>query len=282
MEPKTLLRELEGCAALLRERRPWAPAACFFGGSGLGSVSALMEERAVLPYSALPSFPKTAAFSQENALAVGRVAGTETIAFDGRLHAYDGHSPAEIAFPVRLAHLLGARVFVASNLAGALNPAFKKGDLVRVDDHLNLMGMSPLAGPHEPWMGERYPDMSAPYDAGLTVWAHQAAVEAGLELKKGVYAAVLGPQLETRAEYRFLRAAGADLVGMSTVPEVIVARQLGMKVLVISVVSDECRPEDLRPIDLADVLEAARRAQAPLNGIFRRVLARLTRPEEAA
>lgn len=269
---KKFKRNLDLSTSCLRKHSKDKPEIALFLGTGLGSLSDKLACKAVIPYGKIPGFPRPSAFSQNNAVVMGSLDQRKIISFEGRFHAYEGHSYQEIGYPVRVAHAMGARTLIATNIAGGINLSYKCGDFVLVEDHLNLMGGNPLAGPHEPWMGERFVDMSEPYDKKLMQAAKAAAKKEKIQLKSGVYAAVLGPALETRSEYRCLRGIGADLVGMSTIPEVLVARQLGMKVLVLSVVSDECDPDNLKPIDVPKILEIAKKAQGPLSRILVRLL----------
>ncbi|MGH7198732.1 MAG: purine-nucleoside phosphorylase [Candidatus Omnitrophota bacterium] len=260
-----LRRDLEESVLYLRKRLGGKPRIAVEIGTGLGSLSDRMKKKTVVPYEDIPSFPRPSAFRQKNAVVAGFIRGKYVISFEGRFHAYEGHSFQEIGFPVRVAHALGARVFTATNIAGGINPSFRRGDFVLVEDHLNLMGNNPLVGRHEPWMGERFVDMSEPYDRSLLKLAEALMKEKGMPCKRGVHAAVLGPHFETKAEYRFLRNIGADLVSMSTVPEVLVARQLGMKTMVLSVISDVCDPDDLKPLHVPAVLAVAKRSAGPLS-----------------
>ena len=193
----------------------------------------------------------------------------------GRLHLYEGHELWRMMLPVRVMGLLGARVLVVSNAAGGLNPLWSKGDLVVLDDQINLLGDNPLVGPNLDELGPRFPDMSEPYDRALQTLAQEVALEAGIPLRRGVYAAVPGPNLETRAEYRMLRAMGADLVGMSTVPEVIVGRHMGQRVLGFSIITDECFPDALEPARIEDIIRVANEAQPGLTTVVEGVLERL-------
>jgi purine-nucleoside phosphorylase len=193
----------------------------------------------------------------------------------GRFHVYEGYSLPQVAFPVRVLGALGAGTLLVSNACGGMHPLWSSGDLMLLADHLNLLGDNPLAGPNDARLGPRFPDMSAPYDAGLRALARAAALELGITLREGVYAAVPGPNLETRAEYRMLRALGADVVGMSTVPEVTVARQAGMRVLGISVITDMCLPDALEPADIGRIVAAAGAAEPALRRLVTRVVERL-------
>jgi purine-nucleoside phosphorylase len=269
---KAFKRSLERSSAFLKSRFKNKPEIALFLGTGLGSLSDKVTGKVVVPYAKISGFPRPSAFSQNNAVVMGSIGKRKVISFEGRFHAYEGHSYEEIGFPVRVAHALGAKVLIATNIVGGVNFSYKCGDFVLVDDHLNLMGGNPLVGPHEPWMGERFVDLSQAYDRKLMKLARLVSKHEKIKLKKGIYAAVLGPHLETRAEYRFLRKIGADLVGMSTVPEVLVARQLGMRVLVISVVSDECDPDHLKPINVSKILGIAKNAQGPLSRVLTGVI----------
>jgi purine-nucleoside phosphorylase len=193
----------------------------------------------------------------------------------GRFHRYEGYSLQEITFPVRVMHALGARTLVVSNACGVMNPLWEKGDLMLIADHINLLGDNPLVGPNDETLGPRFPDMSEPYDAALRAIARAVAVESKMILREGVYVAVTGPSLETRAEYRMLRNAGADVVGMSTVPEVIVAVHAGMRVLGISILTDRCLPDALEPATVEEIIAVASRAQPRLTTLVRGVLDRL-------
>ena len=195
----------------------------------------------------------------------------------GRFHLYEGYDLGAVTFPVRVMNLLGARTLIASAACGGMNPDWKPGELVLLDDHINLLGNNPLAGPNLDELGPRFPDMSAPYDRDLQELARSVASEEGIPLHKGVYVAVQGPNLETRAEYRMLRGMGADVVGMSTVPEVIVARHMDMRVMGITIITDACLPDTLQPVEVASIIETARRAEPSLTAIVRGVVTRLSK-----
>jgi purine-nucleoside phosphorylase len=190
----------------------------------------------------------------------------------GRFHRYEGYSLREVTFPVRVMRQLGAHTLIVSNVSGGMNPLWQAGDLVVLDDHINLLGESPLTGPNLDDFGPRFPDMSEPYDRSLQTTAEDAALEQGVPLRRGVYVAVSGPNLETRAEYRMLRALGADIVGMSTVPEVIVARHMDMRVLGLSIITDECLPDALAPADIEEIIRTAMEAEPRLTALIRRIL----------
>ena len=244
-------------------------------GTGLGHLADALEDVTSVGYDALPHFPVSTVESHHGRLLKGTLAGVPVLAMQGRFHLYEGYSAQEVAFPVQVLAALGVEALLISNAAGGMNPLFRRGDLMLVTDHLNLQGANPLIGPNDDAAGERFPDMSEPYDAELRQVALDAAREAGIPLQRGVYAAVIGPNLETRAEYRMLRRLGADVVGMSTVPEVIVARHAGLRVLALSVVTDECFPEALQPVSIADILAAAAEAEPSLTRIVTEVASSL-------
>jgi purine-nucleoside phosphorylase len=203
------------------------------------------------------------------------LAGKTVVAMQGRFHRYEGYSLQQVTFPVRVLRALGADTLIVSNACGGMHPLWAAGDLMLICDHINLLGDNPLIGPNDDALGPRFPDMSAPYDPELRALAREVAVQQGIPLREGVYVAVQGPNLETRAEYRFLRTLGADVVGMSTVPEVIVARHGGMRVLGLSIITDQCLPDALEPASLAQILAVARVAEPKLTAVVRGVMARL-------
>jgi len=252
-----------------------APEAAVILGTGLGGLAERMHVEASVDYAAVPGMPLSTVESHAGRLLVGTLGGRRVVAMQGRFHAYEGYAMADVAFPVRVLHALGAPVLVVSNACGGMHPLWAPGDLMLIADHLNLTGDNPLAGSHDAAFGARFPDLSVPYDAGLRTLARRAATARGVTLREGVYASVLGPNLETRAEYRMLRSWGADVVGMSTVPEVVAARQLGMRVLGLSIITDQCLPDALEPADLAQILAAARRAEPALADVVCEVLASL-------
>ena len=241
-------------------------------GSGLYGLADAIECDAEVPYEDLPHFPLPTVPTQQGGLVCGVLEDVPVVAMQGRLHRYEGYTMAQIAFPVRVVRLLGAEALVVTAACGAVNPLWERGDIVVLDDHINLMGDSPLIGPNLDEIGPRFPDMSAPYDPALQELATKVALSQGTALRRGVYAAVVGPQLETRAEYRMLRRMGADVVGMSTVPEVIAARHAGMRVLALAVVTDMCLPDALEEVDIAAIVHAAQAAEPMLRSILRGVL----------
>lgn len=274
--PNVVAARVMRAATTVRERAGGAlhapPEAAVILGTGLGGLAARMHVEATVDYADVPGMPLSTVESHAGRLLVGTLAGRRLVALQGRFHAYEGYAMTDVAFPVRVLHALGARVLVVSNACGGMHPLWAPGDLMLIADHLNFTGDTPLAGPHDAAFGARFPDLSAPYDAGLRALARGVAAARGLTLREGVYASVLGPNLETRAEYRMLRLLGADVVGMSTVPEVIAARQLGMRVLGLSILTDQCLPDALEPADLAQILAAARRAEPALADVVGGVL----------
>ena len=228
-----------------------------------------------LPYKDIPHFPVSTVESHTGKLLMGYLGGKPVMAMQGRFHYYEGYSMNQIVFPIRVAKMLGIQTLLVSNACGGLNPNFERGDIMLINDHINFLGDNPLIGANDPDLGPRFPDMSQPYTKHLLVTANQVALDAGIKIHQGVYLAVSGPMLETKAEYRYMRQLGADAVGMSTVPEVIAAVHMGMKVLGVSVITDECFPDSLKPVSLDDVLNAAAMAKPQLTRIVMGMLERL-------
>ena len=245
-------------------------------GTGLGgSLEAEIDSAITIPYGDIPHFPEATVTSHAGQLVCGQWAGTTIVAMEGRFHYYEGHSMQEITFPVRVMRELGADLLVVSAACGAMNAHYTIGDLVIVEDHINLMGDNPLIGPNDDRLGPRFPDMCQPYDQDLVALAEQVGLAEGISCHRGVYVAVAGPNLETRAEYRFLRTIGADVVGMSTVPEVIVAAHAGLRVLGVVAVTDMCLPDALTPVNLDEIIEAANMAAPKLRKLVHQVLIKL-------
>ena len=268
-------QRIDECVAAVRERWQGEARVGIILGTGLGALSEQIEAEAVVPYAEIPTMPETTLEAHKGRLVLGTLAGQPVAAMDGRFHLYEGFSPLDVTLPVRILRGLGAEVLVVSNVAGGLNKFHNLGDLIVIEDHINLMGMNPLAGPNDEALGERFPDMIEPYDHRLIELAEEAALANGIKLRRGVYAAMIGPSLETRAEYRFLQIIGADLIGMSTVPEVIVAVHAGMRTLGISVVSDRCLPDALEPVNIEAIIRAGQEAEPKLKTIVTGVLERL-------
>ena len=241
-------------------------------GTGLGELINQIEVIHSIPYSDIPNFPVSTVEFHKGQLIFGKIGQVKVVAMQGRFHFYEGYTMQQITFPIRVMKELGIQYLLLSNAAGGINLHYKKGDLVLIDDHINLQGDSPLRGLNDPSYGERFTDLSQPYSQKLNDMLVEKATATGLSLKKGVYASVVGPNLETRAEYRYLRNIGADLVGMSTVPEVIVANQCGIPCAAVSVVTDECNPDNLHPVNIAEIIEVAGKADKKLSKLFAEVV----------
>lgn len=270
-----LYEQIQESAGFIRQRWPHTPVAAMVLGTGLGSLAADISPEAVLPYDQIPHFPRSTAPSHKGQLVCGTLGGQPIVAMEGRFHYYEGYSLQQITFPVRVFKALGASALLLTNAAGGLNPRFRKGDLMLIEDHINLMGDNPLIGPNDERLGERFPDMSQAYDRSLWQRLQQLALEERIPLQGGVLVALAGPCLETPAEYRFLRAIGADAVGMSTVPEVIVAVHARLPVAAISVITDMCLPDALTPVCLPEILQVAQQAEPLLRRLITRLVAAL-------
>jgi purine-nucleoside phosphorylase len=241
-------------------------------GTGLGGLVTEIKIEKEIAYNFIPHFPVSTVESHFGKLIFGRIGEKKVVAMQGRLHYYEGYNMAEITFPIRVMRLLGIQTLYISNAAGGLNLDYQKGDLMIIDDHINLQAENPLAGPNINEFGPRFPDMSRPYDPVLIDRAMEIAKEEGIRAHVGVYVSVSGPNLETRAEYRFLRMIGADVVGMSTVPEVIIANHMGLRTFAISVVTDMCDPDHLEPASVPDIIETATNAEPKLTRILSRMI----------
>jgi purine-nucleoside phosphorylase len=269
------MEQLEELASYLRERGIKEVDCAIVLGTGLGDLAQHIVPTVTLGYNQMPHLPVATVEYHFGKLLYGELEGRKVLAWQGRFHYYEGYGMDQIVMPVRVSRLLGARAVLLSNAAGGLRPGLKKGSLLCIDDHINLLPEHPLRGPNLDALGERFPDMSQPYHAGLQRALHEAADEAGLRLESGVYVSVPGPCLETRAEYRYLRTIGADAVGMSTVPEVIACAHMGMPCAAVSVITDECDPDRLAPFHIADIVAVARSSEAGLTSIVRGALRRL-------
>lgn len=241
-------------------------------GTGLHQVIDHIEVKQCIPYQDIPGFPVSTVEFHKGNLVYGTLAGKNVLVMQGRFHAYEGYSMQQIVFPIRVMKVLGVQKLFLSNAAGGINLNFKKGDLVLIDDHINLLSGSPLSGKNLDELGSRFPDMSEPYSTPLKKLFWQKAGALNIELKKGVYAAVHGPNLETRAEYRYLKIIGADMVGMSTVPEVIAAVHMNLPCVAVSVITDECDPDNLMPVDIAEIIAVAKQADSKLSRLFIEVI----------
>jgi len=267
-----LAREIKEAESFLRGRTTRSPLVGIVLGTGLGSLAQRIERSQAVSYADIPHFPVSTVEGHAGELVFGELAGVEIVAMSGRVHYYEGYTMKEVTFPVRVMKALGCKYLFLSNAAGGLNPLYEAGDIVLAVDHINLMGDNPLIGPNEDDLGPRFPDMSEPYDRRLIKIAEEVALDERIVVHKGVFAAVAGPNLETAAEYRFLRTIGADLVGMSLVPENIVAVHAGMSVLAFSVVTDLCFPDSLEPADIQKILGVAAEAEPKLTRLVIGVL----------
>ncbi len=244
-------------------------------GTGLGGLVKEIEIEYEIDYNELPHFPLSTVESHQGKLIFGKISGKDVVAMQGRFHYYEGYTMKQITYPVRVMKYLGIEKLIVSNACGGMNPMFQKGDLMLIADHINLLGDNPLIGKNEDELGPRFPDMSEPYSNELIDLAEKVALENNVKLHKGVYVAVPGPNLETKAEYRFLRQIGADVVGMSTVPENIVANHMGIQVLGISIITDECFPEALKPVDVKEIIQTAMTAEPKMTLIMKEVISKL-------
>jgi purine-nucleoside phosphorylase len=264
----SLYDRVQAAAGVVRGRSALVPEIGIILGTGLGGLAREISVEAEVPYAEIPGFPLSTVETHAGRLLLGRLGGRPVVAMQGRFHRYEGYDLQQVTFPVRVLYALGARTLIVSNACGGMNPLWGPGDLVLLSDHINLLGDNPLVGPNDERLGPRFPDMSAPYDPELRALARKAALELGIMLREGVYVAVPGPNLETRAEYRMLRAIGADVVGMSTVPEVIVAGHQGMRTIGISIITDQCLPDALEPADIGRIIATAGRAEPHLTRLI--------------
>ena len=270
-----LVKMVEEARELIANRCNLKPKVGIILGTGLGGLVSEIEVLGEIQYPDIPHFVSSTVETHSGSLLLGKLSGKNVVAMRGRFHYYEGYSMQQITFPVRVMRALGANTLVVSNACGGMNPAWDRGDLMAIEDHINLLGDNPLIGPNHGSLGPRFPDMSEPYSHELIRLAEEVALEEGIVLRKGVYVAVPGPNLETRAEYRFLRNIGADVVGMSTVPEVIVAVHSGMRVLGVSIITDLCMPDALEPADINEIIKVAGQAEPKLTCLISRVLERM-------
>ena len=276
-------RELvQGLAAKIQEaansiRSKWAvqPRVGLILGTGLGGLASQIQQSVVIPYGEIPHMPESTVISHAGQLVCGTLAGQPIVAMEGRFHYYEGYTMQEVTFPVRVMKALGVEILVVTNAAGGMNHQYQLADVAIIEDHINLMGDNPLRGRNDDTLGPRFPDMCHPYDPQLMILAEKTALELGIPHHRSVFVAVTGPNLETRAEYRFLRAIGADMVGMSTVPEVLVAAHAGLRVLGFSIVTDLCLPDALEPVELPKILAVAAQGGERLSRLIPKVLERL-------
>jgi purine-nucleoside phosphorylase len=272
----SLFDRIEEAADVVRQHSRLRPDVGIVLGTGLGGLASEIEVEAAIPYEKIPGFPLSTVESHAGRLLLGRLGLRSVVAMQGRFHRYEGYDLAAVTFPVRVMHALGARFLFVSNACGGMNPLWSPGDLVLLSDHINLLGDNPLIGANDDRLGLRFPDMSAPYDPELRSLARATALDLGITLREGVYVAVPGPNLETRSEYRMLRLMGADVVGMSTVPEVIVAVHAGMRTLGISIITDQCLPDALEPADIGRIIATAGRAEPSLTRLIAALVGRVS------
>ncbi len=275
MTVATVSRAVDEALGVIRSRAGSKPEIALILGTGLGGLARDIAVAAEIPYGELPHFPLSTVESHSGRLLLGTLGGKSVVAMQGRFHRYEGYTLQQVTFPVRVMRGLGARTLIVSNACGGMHPLWSPGELVLIADHINLLGDNPLVGPNEDVLGPRFPDLSAAYDPTLRALARQVARELQIVLREGVYVAVAGPNLETAAEYRLLRALGADVVGMSTVPEVIVAVHGGMRVLGVSIITDACLPDALKPANVQEIIATAAQAEPQLTRLVKGVLERL-------
>jgi purine-nucleoside phosphorylase len=270
-----LYDQIQEAAAAVRQKFPTRPTVGIVLGTGLGQLADEITDRTEIGYEQIPHFPRSTAPSHKGRLVCGTLGGKTVVAMEGRFHLYEGYNARQVTFPVRVMKALGCHTLIASNACGGMNPQYSRGDIMLIEDHINLMGDNPLIGPNDDRLGDRFPDMCFAYDRDLLALAKKTAIDMKLPVQQGVYVAVTGPNLETRAEYRFLRTIGADVVGMSTVPEVIVGVHGKMKCLGLSVITDLCLPDSLQPVSLPEIIHTANETEPKLRRLVKEVIARM-------
>jgi purine-nucleoside phosphorylase len=269
---ETYQQQIETCYNYLAAKTAVKPGTGIILGTGLGGLITKIDVADTFSYKEIPHFPLSTVESHAGNLVFGHLAGKAVVVMQGRFHFYEGYTMQQIALPIRVMKRLGIATLLLSNAAGGMNPQFSRGDLMVIEDHINLLGSNPLIGPNLDAFGPRYPDMSEPYDKKLIKLAEEIAVQHKIALKKGVFVAVSGPNLETRAEYRFLRTIGADAVGMSTVPETIAAVHCGLRVFGISVITDICLPDALEKVNIKEIVATANFAEPKLIVLLRKMI----------
>jgi len=270
-----LFDRIQEAVAAIRTKWTATPTVGIILGTGLGHLTEEIQAEAVFPYETLPNMPRSTSPSHKGQLVCGALGGKTVVAMEGRFHFYEGYTLQQVTFPVRVMKALGCEVLIVSNACGGMNPQYGKGELMLIEDHINLLGDNPLIGPNDDRLGDRFPDMCFPYDRELLKLGRRIALEEKIVCHQGVFVAVAGPNLETRAEYRFLRNIGADGVGMSTVPEVIVGVHAKMRILGISVITDICLPDALEPVSLPEIIATANEAEKKMRVLVKRVVAEL-------
>ncbi len=274
-DPQTQIAQVEAAVEVIRKITQLQPRAGLILGTGLGQLTEEIKVTHRIPYESIPHFPVSTVKSHRGEFLFGTLKGVPIACMKGRVHVYEGYSARQVTFPVRVMANLGIDSLLVSNACGCMNPDYQRGDVMLLSDHINLQGVNPLVGPNVDEWGPRFPDMSEPYDPNLRRYAMQVAQTHAIQLHEGVYVSVLGPSLETRAEYKFLRTIGADVVGMSTTPEVTVARHMNLRVMAVSVITDECFPESLQPLTLEHVIAAAGLAEPKLSAIMAGVVEKI-------
>ncbi len=272
MELSQYVSQVDEASSFIRDRFAENVDLGIILGTGLDPLMDSIEVVQSIDYEDIPHFPHSTVESHSGSLVYGKVGSRHVLVLRGRMHIYEGYSAREVTFPIRVFGALDIKNLVVSNASGGINTAYRSGDIMLIEDHINLMGHNPLEGENHADWGPRFPDMSDPYITELRVLAREKAAELGITLHEGVYLAVVGPNLETRAEYQMLGRMGADVVGMSTVPEVLVANHMGMRVLAFSIVTDECFPDTLQPISLQEVIAAAAKASPALTSLLSSII----------
>jgi purine-nucleoside phosphorylase len=270
-----LKKNIQSAVDLIRTKTQVTPQIGIILGTGLGALAKEIKTETVIPYEEIPHFVRSTVEFHAGKLIFGELGGKKVVAMQGRFHYYEGYTMQQITFPVRVIKMLGANILLISNASGGMNPQFKAGDIMIMTDHINLLGDNPLIGSNDETLGPRFPDMSEPYNKELIELAEQIALEEKIKIQKGVYVAVPGPNLETRAEYRFLRSIGADVVGMSTIPEDIVAVHMDMKVLGLSVITDECFPDALKPANIEEIIKVAGNTEPKLTLLMKKIIEKI-------
>lgn len=270
-----LRQQIAESTEFIRSKMKITPSVGVILGTGMGALADEIDRDVAIPYEEIPHFPISTVEFHAGRLILGTLEGKGVVAMEGRFHYYEGYTMKQITFPVRVMKALGAKTLIVSSASGGMNPQFTAGDIMIITDHINLLGDNPLIGPNDDELGPRFPDMSEPYSRELIALAEKIALEEKIRVQRGVYVAVSGPNLETAAEYRFLRYIGADAVGMSTVPEDIVAIHSGMRVLGLSVITDICFPDSLRPADIEEIVRTGRKTEPKLTCIIKKVIQKL-------
>ena len=271
-----LIQQVEQARSFLEDRGFIRPEIGIILGTGLGALVDAVRVEKQAHYATIPHFPTATVEFHQGKLIYGELGGKMVVVMQGRFHLYEGYTPEEVTFPVRVMHALGIKRLLVSNASGALNLAYKKGEMMLINDHINLQGSSPLAFKGVDQMGERFVDLNTPYDPKMSAELLAIASELAIKLHQGVYIGVRGPELETKAEYRFLKLIGGDAVGMSTVPEIIVANHLSLPVAAVSVLTDECDPDNLAPVDISDIIASAKKAEPQMVELFKILIERIS------